>query len=256
MNLAVKHSTFKASAHQSTLIWAVVCSALFHGLLVSVIPNLKFDSPNKIDFIEIQLAEKKPEPLPVVLPEPIKPLPTPTKPKLEPKTEPIAKPLPAPTVVKSSEVKNEVVTQAQPTIAKPQPEVIAVAPKVDVAPVAVTQPEVAPEPPKPVGPSQADIDEARGKYGNTLWNAIEKHKNYPRIAQMRGWQGDVLVELLLDGSGKLKSKKVIQSSGYEALDKQALEMAEQAAPFPAPPEALRSSTFSIKVPIPFKLESQ
>jgi periplasmic protein TonB len=33
-------------------------------------------------------------------------------------------------------------------------------------------------------------------------------------------------------------------------------MVEKAAPFPAPPEALRGSNFSIKVPIPFKLEEQ
>jgi protein TonB len=258
LNLAVKHSTFNASANQSKLLWAIVCSILFHGFLVLVIPNLKFDNAKKIDFIEIQLSEKKPEPPPVVLPEPIKPLPRPIKPKLDSKTEPIAKTPPVPNVEKITEIKNVVVTQPQPSIAKQQPEVIAVAPKIDSPPppVVIAQSEVAPEQPKPTGPSQADIDEARGRYGNTLWSAIEKHKNYPRIAQMRGWQGDVIVEILLDGNGKLKSKKVIQSSGYDSLDKQALEMADKASPFPAPPEALRGSTFSIKVPIPFKLESQ
>jgi protein TonB len=240
------------------LIWAIAYSILFHGLLVLIIPNLKFDSAKKIDFIEIQLSEKKPEPPPVILPEPIKPLPTAIKPKLESKTVPVAKIPPVPTVEKNTDVNNDVVTQPQPSITKQQPEVIAVAPKVDAPPpsVAIAQPEVAPEQSKPTGPSQTDIDVARGRYGNSLWSAIEKHKNYPRIAQMRGWQGDVIVELLLDGNGKLKSKKVIQSSGYDSLDKQALEMADKASPFPAPPEVLRGSIFSIKVPIPFKLESQ
>jgi protein TonB len=71
---------------------------------------------------------------------------------------------------------------------------------------------------------------------------------------MRGWQGEAIVELLLDGGGKIKSKKIAQSSGYEALDKQALEMVEKAQPFPAPPEALRGNNFTITVPVPFKLE--
>jgi protein TonB len=117
-------------------------------------------------------------------------------------------------------------------------------------------PIATPEPPKPIAVSQEAMDDARGKYGNTLWGAISKHKQYPRIAQMRGWQGEAIVELLLDGNGKLKSKKIIQSSGFESLDKQALEMIEKAAPFPAPPEALSDSNFSIKVSIPFKLEQQ
>jgi protein TonB len=87
-----------------------------------------------------------------------------------------------------------------------------------------------------------------------LWGRIAKYKQYPKIAQMRGWQGEVIVELLVDASGKLKSKKIISGSGYDVLDKQALNMIEKAAPFPAPPEVLRGSSFSITVPIPFKLE--
>lgn len=226
------------------LIWAIICSMLLHGLLVFVIPNLKFDEVKKPDTLVVELV-KKPELPPVVLPEPIPPKPEPIKPKVEPKPEPkpLIKPLSAPT-----EIKND-------PVPPPPTEVIAVAPKPDdppspVPPVAI----VTPEPPKPVVP--VDTSAARDSYGNTLWGAIGKYKQYPRIAQMRGWQGEAIVELQLDGNGKLKSKKIIQSSGYDALDKQALDMVEKAAPFPAPPEILRGSSFSIKVPIPFKLEAQ
>ena len=73
---------------------------------------------------------------------------------------------------------------------------------------------------------------------------------------MRNWQGEAIVELELDGSGKLKSKKISQSSGYEVLDKQALEMVEKALPFPAPPEALRGTSFTITVPVPFNINQQ
>ena len=108
--------------------------------------------------------------------------------------------------------------------------------------------------PPPTGPSQADIRAANGDYGNTLWNSISKYKNYPKIAQMRGWQGESIVELQLSGDGKISSKKIIKSSGYDVLDKEALEMVDKATPFPEPPEALRGSRFSITIPIPFKLE--
>jgi protein TonB len=248
LNLAVKHSTID----ENTLIWAIISSMLLHGLLAYVIPNLKSDEIKQPDLIVVQLA-KKPEPPPVAIPEPVQPEPEPIKPKVKPELKPIVKPLPTPTVVKDEPTPY----QPPPATVTPQTEVIAVNPKTDATPSPVPPAPVAiPEPPKPVGPSQEDIDDARGRYGNTLWGAIGKHKQYPRIAQMRGWQGEAIVELQLDGNGKLKSKKIIQSSGYESLDKQALEMVEKASPFPAPPEALRGSNFSIKVPIPFKLEEQ
>ena len=144
-------------------------------------------------------------------------------------------------------------TEVPPPPPSVQTEVLAVAPKVDVSP-SPPVPVMVPEPPKLIVPSQAEINAALNGYNNALWGKIGKYKQYPKIAQMRGWQGEVIVELLLDGNGKLKSKKILSSSGYEVLDKQALEMIDKAAPFPSPPEALRASSFSITVPIPFKLE--
>jgi protein TonB len=246
LNLAVKNSTIK----QHVLIWAIICSVLLHALLVMVIPNIKLNTIKKPDILEIELV-KKPTPPPAILPEPIKP--EAVKPKIEPKPElkPLVKPLPMTKLVKS-----EATPYQPPTTTVPQTEVIAVAAKPDVTPSPTPPAPIVVPAPQPAGPSQADIEDARGKYGNALWGAIGKHKQYPKIAQMRGWQGDVIVELQLDGNGKLKSKKIIQSSSYDVLDKQALDMVEKAAPFPAPPEALRGSNFSIKVPIPFKLEEQ
>lgn len=258
LNIAVNHSNNSQSgainANSNALMWAVICSILLHIVLAFIIPNIKFEGVKKPVLLTVELS-KKLEPLPVVIPEPVKAQPDPIRPKIEPKPElkPITKPRPTPTAVK-----NEPTPYVpQPAVVAHQAEVIAAAPKADAAPSPMPPTAVATlEPPKAAAPSQEDMDDARGRYGNTLWGAIGKHKQYPRIAQMRGWQGEAVVELLLDGNGKLKSKKIIQSSGFETLDKQALEMVEKAAPFPAPPEALRGSNFSIKVPIPFKLEDQ
>ena len=96
--------------------------------------------------------------------------------------------------------------------------------------------------------------QALSQYGGTLGRAIAKHKQYPKIAQMRGWQGDCLLDLKIDGSGNVLSANIKESSGFEALDKQALEMVRKASPFPAPPEALRGRSFDITVPVSFKLE--
>lgn len=221
---------------------------MLHLVLAFVIPNVRIDPPKKPEILTIELVEKAeplPEPTPEVevapQPEPIKP--EPIKPKVTPK--PVVKPLPEPV---------EIIEDASPAPPPPSPpEVIAVAPK----PEATPNPTPIPPPviPQPVTPNPVQISEANDRYGNTLWSAISKYKKYPRIAQQRGWQGEVVVELLLDGNGKLQSKKILQSSGYDSLDNQALEMVEKALPFPAPPEALRGSNFTIRVPIPFKLET-
>ncbi len=72
---------------------------------------------------------------------------------------------------------------------------------------------------------------------------------------MRGWQGECLLDLKLDGNGNVLSASVKESSGHEALDNQALEMVRKASPFPAPPEVLRGRSFNITVPVSFKLEN-
>ena len=107
---------------------------------------------------------------------------------------------------------------------------------------------------KPRGPSQQDIDSAIGDYGSLLAREFAKHKQYPRIAQMRGWQGTVRIKLEVDANGVVTSSTVSESSNFEALDKQALEMASKVTPLPTRPEALRHRPFSITVPVVFRLE--
>lgn len=220
---------------------------LLHGLMIVVIPNITFDpviEPETLTVALVALPEPPPPPTPVAPEqEVVKPN---VEPAIKPQPKPISKPIPAPS------------TEPTPPVAEPPPsapaEVIAVAPKPNMppTPTVTVPPPVVQEPPPPI--NQADYDDARSKYGNSLWGAISKHKKYPKIAAMRNWQGEAIVELELDGNGKLKSKKIIQSSGHEVLDKQALEMVEKALPFPAPPEALRGNNFTITVPVPFKLE--
>ena len=71
---------------------------------------------------------------------------------------------------------------------------------------------------------------------------------------MRGWQGEAKVDLQIDAGGNVLASKIQESSGHEVLDQQALDMVKKAAPFPAPPDALRGRTFNILVPVSFRLE--
>ncbi len=242
----------KSNISDSTLIWAVVCSILLHALLAITLPNFKFDlAKEKPIELVIELEQPKaPEPVAAIEPvqpiEPIKPEVIPPKPikKIQPKEQP--KP-----VTETPIEPTQVAEEPAPAPSEVVPNVIAVAPKVDTVPIA-TIPPPTPEPVKPVEVQPID-DNALGEYGGLLGRAIAKHKSYPKIAQMRGHQGDVLLDLRLDGEGNVLSAKVKEGSGYESLDKQALEMVRKASPFPAPPESLRNRTFNITVPVSFKL---
>lgn len=251
MDITIKNSNSHSSFSENALILAVICSILLHILLAVVLPNFKLD-----------ITEKKPQPLTVEIMQPTPPAPVALpEPVVEPepiKPEPIKKPKPITEPIKPVKQKSPEPTpikEFKPEPAEPPPpNIIAATPKVDAPPV-VTVPAPPLEPPKKVEPSDADINDAKTQYGSTLGRAIAKHKSYPKIAQMRGWQGECLLDLKIDSSGNVLSANVKESSGHESLDNQALEMVRKASPFPAPPEALRGRSFNITVPVSFKLEN-
>jgi periplasmic protein TonB len=227
---------------------ALLFSLGLHTVALFVMSGLQ-DKPHRVvDTLSVQL-QQAPKPLPP--PEPPKPEPEPPKPpakKLPPPVRP--QPIPPPPVESPTPVS---VRQDTP----PPPAVIAAAPKANEPPPTFTAPPAPPpppEPPKPKGPTDQEIDSARGNYGSLLSREFAKHKQYPRIAQMRGWQGIAKVELHIDANGNVISSTVSESSGFEVLDKQALEMVRKASPLPLPPENLRGREFTIIVPIAFRLE--
>ena len=97
--------------------------------------------------------------------------------------------------------------------------------------------------------------ELLSSYGQTISKALSRYKEYPRIAQMRGWEGAVTLRLRVAPSGRLIEATVQASSGHEVLDKQAMEMAARAGRLPAPPDGLRDrEEVAVLVPIVFRLE--
>ena len=91
-------------------------------------------------------------------------------------------------------------------------------------------------------------------YSVTLTKAIAKQKKYPRIAQIRGWQGEIIIDLEIDGQGNLIKSKIKQRSKFKILDDEGMNMIKRASPFPKPPKELESKIFNVIVPISFKLQ--
>ena len=117
-----------------------------------------------------------------------------------------------------------------------------------------------PPAPEPVLVPESGEDDTRNAglialddFSHELALHIAKFKEYPRVAQRRGWQGEVVLEVKLTGRGELIKKRVRRSSGFKVLDNEGMEMIDRAAPFPAPPNILAERTFTILVPIKFTL---
>jgi protein TonB len=239
MHTATRPSGFDNQTFNQTLVWALALSISLHIFAAIWLPNLKLDSIKVPELLNVELAPPKaPEPLPVAAPEPLPEPPKPNiLPKLTPKLEPKRMVEPPPSY-----------NPPEPVSSPTPPAVITATPKAETPPAFTTPP---PEPPKP---NDEDLDAARSFYSGQLTREIARHKQYPKIAQMRGWQGEVQIDLHLDGNGNVLSSKIGTSSGHETLDNQALEMVKKVSPFPAPPDVLRGRSFNILVPVSFRLE--
>ena len=222
------------------LTHAIILSLIIHALFVMKLQISNFNLTPKpvVDIIfntEIVnvkqvvpkvIPQPVPKPKPIIKPKPIekpKPIPEPIveplpEPVAEPVSEPIVEPIIEPVVEPLSESveTNEVTQISEQVSTSPSPQVV-------------------------------------NNYSNLLRAHIAKHKKYPRIAQRRKMQGEVVIAIQIGGDGSLISKNIQKSSGHKVLDKEGMNMMEKSKPFPVPPDTLKNSVTNVVVPIAFNL---
>lgn len=64
---------------------------------------------------------------------------------------------------------------------------------------------------------------------------IQRNIAYPHVARRNGWTGMVKVSFIVSSSGNVNDIKVMKSSGFKILDKNAVEAVKSSSPFPEPP---------------------
>jgi len=202
---------------------AIFLSVIIHALLLI---NLQWDSVKVLSepVIEINLQKKK------IKSEVSQPNPPPIeKPKLKPKS-----------FKKSLPIKNTVPIKKEIPLPLPTPIIQQnneQTPSEDLVEQRATN----------INPQLVD------DYSSKLRVHIEKYKRYPRMAQIRGWNGEVIIQAEINGNGALISSKVLRSSGRSILDKEGLAMMQRSIPFPIPPKVLNNNSFKITIPISFSL---
>lgn len=55
-----------------------------------------------------------------------------------------------------------------------------------------------------------------------IYQQLNQHFIYPKLAQKRNWQGKVLLSLSVSPNGKINNVKIYKSSGYSILDQAAI----------------------------------
>lgn len=210
--------------------------ALHAGLLQRVVEAV-------VPVMAISQAEPPPAPPPPKPPEPVKPpeppkTPPPPKPVQPVLTPPTTPQTPAPTTPEPPAV------LAAPTAAPTAPVVQAAAP---APPPPPAPPAPAPAPPAPPPPAKVELPSSKADY---LHNPPP---DYPRMSKRLGEQGKVVVKVLIGEDGRAQKVELLTTSGFERLDKSAMEAAMRWRYVPGKRGGVAEAMW-YQVPIQFTLE--
>lgn len=175
---------------------------------------------------------KKTPPLAALKPEPIPPV------------EPLAETKPVPEPVPAKRPKPEPIKEAQTSPPEPQVVENTVAADSQATQISEAAESAVPLqedlPTQAIGPSlEESVADHVAAYTKShfshIQSGIQQNIHYPRTARRMGWEGRVVVEFIICEDGNVKNIQIAESSGYDALDRNAVNTIERAAPFPIPP---------------------
>ena len=151
-----------------------------------------------------------------------------------------------------------VVEAAAPAVTSNQPVAEMVAPSAlpatpNTAPQTLTQAAAQPAAAAPSVPARSQSS-LLAAYRQSLTEIFAGQQQYPRVAAMRGWEGEVRLHLRVARKGNLIAVKLDHSSGFDVLDQHALAMLEQLATLPPLPDGLEANEIQVVVPVNYKLK--
>jgi protein TonB len=151
---------------------------------------------------------------------------------------------PEPPVHTATVATAEIKPQAQPKPEKPP------APRTTAAPRSPVHSATAPAAPAP-GSSRAES--LSPSWISRLFSHLLRYRQYPTAAQAARQEGVVMLSFTMDRQGRVLARHIVRSSGYSALDAEALAMIDRAQPLPPFPPEVTASTRSFVAPIRFSL---
>ena len=157
-----------------------------------------------------------------------------------------------PKTIEKSEVKTELVKEAELPATPPQPpdkpaEKKQIQKHASVASAPSTAQQRAERTAARAPGSDAHNPDAVPNWKSALVARLERYKRYPPDA--RAETGVAQLAFSVDRSGGVHRAHVVRSSGSNALDREAVALAERASPMPPPPAEITGAQIPIEVPI-------
>jgi protein TonB len=125
---------------------------------------------------------------------------------------------------------------------------------------APTAPPQAPAQPAPTAAAPASgtpsptMSSAVPNWEARLLGRIDEFKQYPSEAEFHHQEGVVYLHFIMNRQGQILSASIIKSSGFSALDQEALARIRRAEPLPPPPPELVGDTIPLTIPLRFILQ--
>jgi len=100
---------------------------------------------------------------------------------------------------------------------------------------------------------RAGASQKTDNYLSKLVRHLSAYRDYPRRARRLGMQGTPVVVFEFDRAGRLLNYRLLRGSSHRILDDAALNMLQEASPFPPVPDDMASETFRFQLPVAFQL---
>lgn len=94
---------------------------------------------------------------------------------------------------------------------------------------------------------------AKARWHQRVRSYLEEQKRFPRKAVVRRQQGVAIVHVIVDRHGNVLSSTLVNSSGYDILDRAAVDLFAIASPLPPPPAQAEESALVMDIPIDYSL---
>ncbi|MEX5282611.1 energy transducer TonB [Nitrospira tepida] len=103
-----------------------------------------------------------------------------------------------------------------------------------------------------MGRSTRDVD--YGWLVKSIRGRILDLKQYPIEARLNRYEGRVVVRAVISEAGELLDVSVVQSSGHEVLDRNAIDLLRRVCPITMR-EPLQRQAVAVKVPVSYSLRN-
>ncbi|MGS0498643.1 hypothetical protein CWB85_13695 [Pseudoalteromonas sp. S1727] len=103
------------------------------------------------------------------------------------------------------------------------------------------------------GPLNHQGQQEKLNWQQMLYLQLEKEKRYPRSARRMRRQGVPTITFTMNRSGKVLDVYLVNSSGIDSLDKEAVALVYRAEPLPQPPASIAGLKLTLTVPISFSM---